>query len=191
MSAGALGAAHFVPGVGGSWPTREACVLDLLGGVLLLAAYQYAGGLDHPTRRRIYEHLLSLPGDHFRSIVRSLRLGLGTARHHLDVLARRGLVHEETRNGRRRFYPNGAGAEPQRNRLFEKHWEYRDLRLRVLFAVQRLGDARPVTVGAALGISRQLAAYHLSRLHEAGYLRKAGNRYAAVSPDAGAFEGVE
>ena len=29
-------------------------------------------GLKHPVRRRIYDHLIRLPGDHFRSVARSL-----------------------------------------------------------------------------------------------------------------------
>lgn len=145
-----------------------------------LAAYQITRPLDHPTRRRIYEHLLRLPGNHFRSIVRSLHMSIGTARHHLDVLVRHGLVREEKVRNRSRYYPYGRDAEPQVNRLYQQHWGYRDLRLRVLFAVQRMDSgAGPSTVGRALGISRQLAAYHLARLEEAGRIRREGGQYRA------------
>lgn len=142
----------------------------------LLAAFQQVRP-DHPTRVRIYEHLLRLPGDHFRSIVRSLRLGIGTTRHHLDVLEKEGLVHSERRNGRCRYYPRGREVHPQLNWLYDRHWNYRDLRTRVLFTVRRLEDARPVTVARTLRISRQLAAYHLEKLEESGYLRRVGGRY--------------
>ena len=132
---------------------------------------------DHPVRRRIYEHLLRLPGDHLRSIARALRLDLGTARHHLDVLVRRGLVVRDDGDGRCRFYPVGDGSHDERNRLFVSHWKYRDLRLRVLMAVGRMKDARPSTVAGSLRISRQLAAYHLSRLEVLGLVRREDGRY--------------
>jgi predicted transcriptional regulator len=142
--------------------------------------YARAGGLDHPTRIRIYNHLLALPGDHFRSIVRTLSIGIGEGRHHLDVMLRNGLVREAKANGRCRYYPEGQGPALERNDLFAKHWGYRDLRLRVLFAVRNLGDAKPSTVAVALGISRQLAAYHLANLVELGLVTRVGRHYRAT-----------
>ncbi len=145
----------------------------------LAAAYQEGGVLDHPTRRRIYDHLLCLPGDHFRSIVRSLRLGHGTARHHLGVLVNLGLVTGEKANGRVRYYARGAGSETERNELFMKHWQYRDLRMRVLLTARSRRAVRASSVARALGISRQLAAYHLERLENLGLLHREGRYYCA------------
>lgn len=154
-------------------PSAESMAL-LLSVVAL--AYDRRPGLDHPTRQRIYEHLLRLPGDHFRSVVRSLHLGLGTARYHLGVLGRNGFVRSEKMNGWSRYYPIGRRAEPERNRLYEKHWRMRDLRLRVLQTVRRSKEAGPSEVARTLGISRQLAAYHLDRLTELGYLKQRRSR---------------
>ncbi len=150
-----------------------------LGAFLPIFAFGYAraSGLDHPTRIRIYNHLLVLPGDHFRSIVRSLRIGMGEGRHHLNVMLRAGLVREDKTNGRCRYYPEGQGPGSDRNDLFSKHWQYRDLRVRVLFAVRSAGAARPSTVAKSLGISRQLAAYHLASLEELGLVRRDGRSY--------------
>jgi predicted transcriptional regulator len=136
-------------------------------------------GLEHPTRVRIYRHLLLLPGDHFRSIVRSLGIAHGTASHHLAVLMRRGLVAADRGNGRCRYYPRGAGAEAERNQLYAKHWTYRELRSRVLLATRNLRAARAAEVAHALGISRQLASYHLERLQKQGLLRRQGGVYRA------------
>lgn len=152
-------------------------------GVLLPAfafGYSRVAGLDHPTRVRIYNHLLVLPGDHFRSIVRSLHIGVGEGRHHLNVMLRGGLVREDKTNGRCRYYAEGRGPMTDRNELFAKHWGYRDLRLRVLFAVRNLGEAKPSTVAKALGISRQLAAYHLANLADLGLIKRDGRRYYAT-----------
>src|SRR5438046_10171251 len=57
-------------------------------------------GLKHPVRRRIYDHLIRLPGDHFRSVACSLEIALGTARYHLAARVRDGLVYREGANAR-------------------------------------------------------------------------------------------
>lgn len=146
----------------------------------ILATSHPRGVLEHPTRRRIYDHILLLPGDHFRSIVRSLRLGLGTVRHHLDVLSTEGWVRpERVESGRVRYYAKGKQSAPHMNRLYEQHWSLRDLRTRVLLSVISLRDARPSSVARSLGISRQLAAYHLARLREAGHVRRVAGAYRA------------
>lgn len=134
---------------------------------------------DHPSRARIYDHLLRVPGDHFRSIARSLGLSLGTTGHHLGVLVDAGLLYARRFDGHRRFFPRGHESQRELNALFEKHWNYRDLRIRVQLAVQRLRDARLCTIAAALGISRQLAAYHLSCLVRDGRALRVGDRYVA------------
>ncbi|MGQ0797407.1 MAG: MarR family transcriptional regulator [Methanobacteriota archaeon] len=151
----------------------------------MVASPTSAPGLDHPTRRRIYDHLLVLPGDHFRSIVRSLGIAHGTATHHLAVLVRKGLVCADRRGGRCRYYPRGAGAEAERNQLYQKHWNFRDLRLRVLFVTKNLEATKAAAVGRALGISRQLASYHLERLTDLGLVRREDGRYHAQAAPAG------
>ena len=133
--------------------------------------------LAHPSRRRIYEHLLRLPGDHFRGIVRALRLSEGTARHHLAVLLRARLVAKEEADGRCRYYPRGGSRTSQRIGIYRDHWKYRGLGFRVLLSVRNLREARPCTVARALGISRQLASYHLARLAEKGEIRIADGVY--------------
>jgi len=137
-------------------------------------------GLDHPTRERIYRHLLLLPGDHFRSIARSLRIGVGTASYHLDVLVREGLVGLRRVQGRCRYYPTGKDAETRRNQLFMRHWSYRDLRLRVLLAVLRFPNVPVGVISRHLAISRQLASYHLARLVELTLVQREGRRYHAL-----------
>ncbi len=142
-----------------------------------MAVQLSAEGLDHPTRARIYEHLLLQPGNHLRSIVRHMRIGFGTTLHHLNVLVQDGLIRTEKGNGRRRYYAIGQRSEPQRNHLYERHWEFRDLRMRVLLVMRRLPEATPTSIARTLGISRQLAAYHLHRLSEIGLARREGRRF--------------
>jgi len=138
-----------------------------------------AGGtaLDHPTRRRIYERVLLIPGDHYRSITRALNLSEGAARHHLRSLVRSRVLYEERSEGRLRYYPRGTASADRLRQLFQKHWKYRGLRFRVLLAVRTLRGARPATIARFLGISRQLAAYHLSSLAREGKLKDDAGKY--------------
>ena len=140
--------------------------------------------LEQATRRRLYEHLLLLPGDHFRSIARSLRVGVGTARHHLQVLMRDGLVYERKTDGRSRYYVAGDPEQLAKNELFGKHWGFRDLRLRIWNALNRSGESTATRIASVLGITRQLAAYHLGRLEEKGLVSSQDRRYRATRSSA-------
>ena len=127
------------------------------------------------------EHLRLLPGDHFRSIVRTLHLSLGAARHHLSVLAKTGFIRSERMGSKLRYFALAPGSPPPLNDTFRQYWKYRDLRARVWATVQRSPDARPSTIAAGLGVSRQLVAYHLKRLAELGLVVHGRGRYRAVA----------
>src|SRR2546427_12356829 len=77
-------------------------------GVALMA------GLKHPIRRRVYDHLVRLPGDHFRSVARSLNLAGGTARDHFDALAPGGLGLQQCTKRPARNHLTGREAERKR-----------------------------------------------------------------------------
>lgn len=132
---------------------------------------------QHPTRRRILDYLLAIPGDHFRSIARNLGLSIGEARHHLDALIRAGLVTERKEHSRSRYYPRNRNSDADRNELFSRHWAYRDLRMRILIKLRADGSGSASQVAERVGISRQLAAYHLDRLMELGLVHREGRRY--------------
>lgn len=138
--------------------------------------------LQQPTRHRIVEHLRLLPGDHFRSIVRSLHLSLGTTRHHLTVLMKKGLVRSERMGGKLRYFAVPRDSALPMNETFKQYWAYRDLRVRVWSAVMRSPDIRPSAVATSLGISRQLASYHLRCLAELGLVTRSHGRYRALNP---------
>ena len=63
------------------------------------------------------------------------------------------------------------------NRLYARHWEYRDVRLRIYGALRRVEKAQPATIAKVLGISRQLASYHLAVLEKSGRVRRQGVHY--------------
>lgn len=147
---------------------------------LPLAAVSRTGiaAFEHPTRARILSHLETVPGDSFRSIARSVEVSVGEARHHINVLMRRGRVREQKTSGRCRYYLNGTAAV-DRNEAFEAFWTLRECRQRVLRFVQDRGEVTPSCVAAALGISRQLASYHLRQLAASGQVRRGRGAYLA------------
>src|SRR3989442_15320301 len=123
------------------WATSRTSARGLpYGGSSLLIGLGLLAGLKHPVRRQIYHHLPLLPCDHFRPVPRSLRLAVGTARYHLDSLVQDGLIYKQEINGRSRYYVSGGEAEV--NRLYARHWEYRDIRLRVLLTLRRMENAQ-------------------------------------------------
>ncbi len=134
----------------------------------------------HPTRTRILAHLRRLPGDHLRSIARSVQVSLGEARYHLHVLHRSGAVQEEKTSHRSRYYPLDSAQQAEWNLLYRRHWEHREVRTRVLSAVRAEGSLRPAEVARRIGISRQLATYHLDRLIRSGAVAREGSRYRAA-----------
>lgn len=118
----------------------------------------------HPCRRAILDHLSGEPGDHLRSIARDLTLPLGSVRFHLAMLEKCGLVRVESRGGKARYFRAGPGSSAQSNDLFSRYWKFRDVRSRVAAAASRLASRDVSRVAASVGISRQLALYHLRRL---------------------------
>ena len=146
----------------------------------LLVLGLVAGPENHPTRRRILDYLRAIPGDHFRSIARNLGLSVGETRHHLHMLIREELVFERKEGGRSRYYVRDRLADAERNELFSRQWAYRDLRMRILTRLRTAGPASGKELAGELGISRQLAAYHLARLAELGFIHREGRHFQAL-----------
>src|SRR5437870_10992281 len=94
------------------WATSRTSARVLpYGGTSLLLGLGLLAGLDHPVRRQIYDHLRLLPGNHFRSVVRSLRLAVGTARYHLNEILEDGLIYKQRVNGKSRYYVTEGDVE--------------------------------------------------------------------------------
>lgn len=98
-------------------------------------------------------------------------------RYHLLVLKRESLVRCERIAGKSRYFATTKGQTLEKNDLYKKYWARSDLRARVWSAVLRLPDPRPSSVAAALGLSRQLAAYHLKQLAREGRVVASGGTY--------------
>ncbi|HYS71545.1 MAG TPA: PKD domain-containing protein, partial [Thermoplasmata archaeon] len=120
--------------------------------------------LDQFTRGQIYGYIRVHPGDTYTDIRRNLDLNNGTLTYHLDVLEREGLVRSRAQGSRKTFYPvdvrppeDGGGLHEIQQRL-----------LRVLHEAPGTGVS---DLAGVLGISRQLAIYHLRFLAQQGFVR--------------------
>lgn len=62
--------------------------------------------LEHPRRQRLFAYIRENPGGTFRELLRGTDIPAGTARHHLNILERTGVVVEKRHKSTLRFFPN-------------------------------------------------------------------------------------
>lgn len=118
-------------------------------------------------RRRIVNHVRANPGIHLRQIARDLGLAIGTAEHHMHVLAHHGIL--EPQAGRRQtafFVRDGASPEHRRLVAALRSGPQRSL-LRALLDDPEL-DAP--ALARRVGMPATSASYHLQRLIRDGHL---------------------
>jgi len=146
--------------------------------------------LDQFTRGQIYGYVRVHPGDSFTDLKRNLQLENGVLAYHLQVLEKEGLVRSRTKGTRRLYFSlesvpvEDGGLHELQQRMIEV------LAAKPGLTVRELADA--------LGVSRQLAIYHLRALTSQGKARVARDGFKikcyaqegpAASPSAG--PGVE
>jgi len=119
---------------------------------------------EQETRGMIRGYVLVHPGDSYTDIKRNLGLGNGTLTYHLTILEREGIVRSQVRGSRKLFFPREA-------RLPEDGGGLHEVQLRMLRAVQAIPGLAVTDLAGALGITSQLALYHLRDLAAKGRIR--------------------
>jgi len=109
------------------------------------------------TRARIYRHIESHPGVHFRELTRALDLATGQVQYHL---ARLDGVHSESVNGRTHYYAASFDTWERRAIAFLRRETARD----ILVTLIERETARPGEVAAHLDIARSTLEHHLDGL---------------------------
>lgn len=117
------------------------------------------------TRTRIYRHIESHPGIHFRELARTLDLATGQVQYHL---ARLDGVCQESVNGRTHYYASSFDAWERRAIAFLRRETARD----ILVALLERETARPGEVADHLDIARSTLEHHLDRLVEHDIVEK-------------------
>ena len=119
--------------------------------------------LDQFTRGQIFGYVRVHPGDSFTDLKRNLQLENGVLAYHLSILEKENLLRSRTKGTRRLYYPIEAvpiedgGLHQLQQRMLEV------LQAKPGQTVRELSDT--------LGVSRQLAIYHLRVLTSRGMAR--------------------
>ncbi len=131
-------------------------------------------------RRKIYRYIEKHPGVYMREIQKALGLGTGVLEYHLDFLVKRGLLTTYEDGRKRRYYSAEKVSAPQK-KLLSFLRQKRSRRILTL----SLRD-RGISVDELMkecNISRSTATSQISKLVEAGYLKKSGNSYFSSNPE--------
>ncbi len=124
---------------------------------------------QNENRQQIYDFISNNPGTAFRELVRDTGIPAGTARHHLSVLARCGLIREERHRNTLRFFRSDS--------RFATDWAaYAVLRAPQLRRLHAWLLANPWTIqrdvldaaADAWGWSRSTTQHRLARLVDEG-----------------------
>ena len=120
--------------------------------------------LDQFTRGQIYGYIVVHPGDSYVDAKRNLQLNNGTLTHHLNVLERDGLIRSKNVGTRKLFFAAGA-------RIPEDGGGMHEVQQQILRHLRETGGLAVNDVAGVIGISRQLAIYHLRDLSRQGLVR--------------------
>jgi DNA-binding transcriptional ArsR family regulator len=116
--------------------------------------------LDQFTRGQIFGYVRVHPGDSFSDIKRNLQLENGVLAYHLSVLEKEGLIRARTKGTKKLFYP--IEATPVEDGGLH------DLQQRILDSLKATPGLTVRELADGLGVSRQLAVYHLRALTSRG-----------------------
>ena len=132
------------------------------------------------TRGMIRGFILGNPGECYTSIKENLGLKNGTLSWHLMKLEKEGIIKSRVQGTRRRYYSRGATIPA------ENGGELREIEQRLLKAVEEDVGRSVKELAEELGVSSQLALYHIRRLSQKGFvnLERKGLRLRVYgSPD--------
>jgi DNA-binding MarR family transcriptional regulator len=150
----------------------------LLGGLFasMSTRLERAGVLSNEIRTAVFMEVARRPGVRFEELRRALGLSLGALSYHIGVLERERYIRSVRQWTHRRFFTMGSGMPvPAPATVIDRIGD-------ILLATPGLTVAE---VARRLGISRQLARYHLSALERRGFVRRipgtAAVRYALTA----------
>lgn len=158
---------------------------------LRYSKYDDSDPLDHDTRRRVHDVVEADPGTYLSAVSERAGVPLSTARHHVRILEREGMLASAKVRGKRRFYPSGANEVELAAAIDD------GATASVLDALARLGPCSVAVLADELGRDSSTVTYHLQRLEEDGLVererdgRSVVNRLSEAGRTAFAPEGAE
>jgi parallel beta-helix repeat protein len=122
--------------------------------------------LDQPTRYKIFGYIIGNPGAHFGLIKDDLDLGSGQLVYHLKQLEEAHMVYSREDGVKKRFYP----AEVPRSKKATPNIS--DIQEEILGIVEDNSGIVQKKIASSVGISRQVAGYHLTKMEQKGLIDK-------------------
>jgi parallel beta-helix repeat protein len=163
----AVGFIGILGGLGASALLIEAMKFGLL--TLFLPLYSRinkSNVLDQPTRYKILGYIIGNPGAHFGLIKHDLELGNGQLADHLRHLTRAHLIYAKEDGIKKRFYPVGYPKREDGEHPFSVIQE------KILNIVKSNSGISQKKLASEMGISRQVAGYHLTKMEKEGVIAK-------------------
>jgi DNA-binding MarR family transcriptional regulator len=122
--------------------------------------------LDQPTRYKIYGYLLGNPGAYFQLMKEVLELGGGQLVYHLRQLEDANLIYSRADGAKKRFYPTHVPKSKRTPHLFS------DIEEKIFNLIGNNSGINQKKIASEMGISRQVAGYHLTQMTRKGVINK-------------------
>jgi parallel beta-helix repeat protein len=122
--------------------------------------------LSQPTRERIYGYIIGNPGANYGLIKQDLGLPNGQLIYHLRQLADVHLIYSRKDGIKKRFYP--VEFPKPKSRVIH----FTETQKKILRVVRKVSGITQKHIAESVGISRQVAYYHLSKLEQKGVIKK-------------------
>jgi DNA-binding transcriptional ArsR family regulator len=163
---------------------------------LRYSRYDDSDPLEHEAREEMLTVVRARPGTYLSEVSERAGLPLSTARYHVRVLEREGLVTSAKVRGRRRFYPNDVGGVELAAAMND------EATARLLDALARVGPASVSGLAETVDKDPSTVTHHLKRLEDGGIVvrerdgqairnRLAPEAAEALEPDLEAGRGRE
>jgi predicted transcriptional regulator len=122
--------------------------------------------LDQPTRYKIYGYILGNPGAYFLLMRQVLELGSGQLVYHLKQLEDAKLIYSRVDGAKKRFYPANVPKPKEGSHHFS------DIEEKILGIIKDNSGIVQKKIATKMGISRQVAGYHLTNMTRLGVINK-------------------
>jgi predicted transcriptional regulator len=122
--------------------------------------------LDQPTRYKIYGYIIGNPGAYFGLIKQDLELGSGQLVYHLKQLKDANMIYSREDGVKKRFYPAHI-PKPK-----SEPYHISDIQEKILGIIRNNSGIEQKKIASSMGISRQVAGYHLSIMERKGVIDK-------------------
>jgi predicted transcriptional regulator len=122
--------------------------------------------LDQPTRYKIYGYILGNPGAYILLMRQVLELGSGQLVYHLKQLEDAKLIYSRVDGAKKRFYPANVPKPKDGSHHFS------DIEEKMLGIIKDNSGIVQKKIASKMGVSRQVAGYHLTNMTRSGVINK-------------------